>query len=152
MKYTYAFLVKYRYYIFWSLTVLLITEVVQPLIGRASFEHEQFFVWLSLLTLLALDGYCRSDRSRLSRRPQDNELCVLRAGGGSANIIRKPWTTWRGHAVRHLLGGWNSFHHLDRNSWTNRRGRVCYPKQKGIFVARSFPINHGLLDWSVNDH
>ena len=56
MKYTYAFLVKYRYYIFWSLTVLLITEVVQPIIGIVSFEHEQFFVWLSLLTLLASMG------------------------------------------------------------------------------------------------
>ena len=56
MKYTYAFLVKYRYYIFWSLTVLLITEVVQPLIGIVSFEHERIFVWISFPTLLAWMG------------------------------------------------------------------------------------------------
>ena len=56
MKYTYAFLVKYRYYIFWSLTVLLITEVVQPLIGIVSFEHERIFVWTSFLTLVAWMG------------------------------------------------------------------------------------------------
>ena len=56
MKYTYAFLVKYRYYIFWSLTVLLLTEVVQPLIGIVSFEHERIFVWISFPTLLGWMG------------------------------------------------------------------------------------------------
>ena len=56
MKYTYAFLVKYRYRIFLSLTVLLLTEVVQPLIGIVSFEHERIFVWMSFLTLMACMG------------------------------------------------------------------------------------------------
>ena len=56
MKYTYAFLVKYRYRIFLTLTVLFLTEVVQLLIGIVSFEHERIFVWMSFLTLMAWMG------------------------------------------------------------------------------------------------
>ena len=56
MRSTYAFLVRHRYRFLAILSFLLVAEVIQPLLGIVSFEHERFVVWMSFPTLLAWIG------------------------------------------------------------------------------------------------
>ena len=56
MKYTYAFLVKYRYRILLIVSLFTIAQIALLLLDIVSFTHERLLVWSSFFTLLAWTG------------------------------------------------------------------------------------------------